>query len=58
MITRIHFKENGKHRILSIVGFYEHRYVVHILKENKVKIDDARFMLTYIKTKPKGNPDD
>lgn len=59
MDTLIHFRENGKHRIVSAENeFYTHKEVLPILVENGIKPDDSRFMLTYKQTKPKGNTND
>ena len=38
MITQMHFKQKGEHRIMTIAGDYGHEEVKDILKENDVPI--------------------
>jgi len=47
MMTIIHFRELGGHRIVSAADFYDHKDVAAILAANNIMPDDSRFMLEY-----------
>ena len=53
--TEIHFRELGKHRIMSGDGFYTHPEVLPLLVDNGIIPDDGRFMLTHNKKKAVDN---
>ena len=54
MDTIIHFREQGKHRIVSAEDItYNHKEVLPILVENGILPDDSRFILEYKQTKTK-----
>ena len=47
MNTIIHYKREGIHRIMAIVGFFAYIDVREVLQANDIEMDDDRFMLEY-----------
>lgn len=46
--TNIHFRQCGKHRIMSLMGVFTYDEVKEVLQDNKIPLDNSCFMLTFI----------
>lgn len=47
MVTLIHFKQDGAYRVLAWDAYATHAEIMQMIKEDELRVDDNRVMLTY-----------